>query len=256
MKNTSYRRKALAYASGQGSATSASGLIVESAVDASDRDLSDDSSDREHLTGEIDLTQDEQSVVNASDGASESALSLDDASDQGSNDDAMDVFDALNRSVYIEVDDGEEARIAAEVAKAQRRVAREEAAKRAAQIAKREAEVARREAKREAAKTARLVPDSVGDSKAQADRDALPRDSRGADTPDLQEEQQEPSRPSAVMDRAEREKMRAKYAQYAHYSPTQYASHNEDGTISSESDRSPRGSDNPSVKQSRWGGRG
>ncbi len=256
MKNTSYRRKALAYASGQGSATSASGLIVESAVDTSDRDLSDDSSDREHLTGEIDLTQDDQSVVNASDGESESASSLDDASDQGSNDDAMDVFDALNRSVYIEVDDGEEARIAAEVAKAQRRVAREEAAKRAAQIAKREAEVARREAKREAAKTARLVPDSVGDSKAHADRDALPRDSRGADTPDLQEEQQEPSRPSAVMDRAEREKMRAKYAQYAHYSPTQYASHNEDGTISSESDRSQSGSDKPSVKQSRWGGRG
>ena len=91
---------------------------------------------------------------------------------------------------------------------------------------------------------------------AHADRDALPRDSRGADTPDLQEEQQEPSRPSAVMDRAEREKMRAKYAQYAHYSPTQYASHNEDGTISSESDRSPSGSDKPSVKQSRWGGRG
>ncbi len=194
--------------------------------------------------------------MNASDGESESASSLDDASDQGSNDDAMDVFDALNRSVYIEVDDGEEARIAAEVAKAQRRVAREEAAKRAAQIAKREAEVARREAKREAAKTARLVPDSVGDSKAHADRDALPRDSRGADTPDLQEEQQEPSRPSAVMDRAEREKMRAKYAQYAHYSPTQYASHNEDGTISSESDRSQSGSDKPSVKQSRWGGRG
>ena len=256
MKNTSYRRKALAYASGQGSATSASGLIVESAVDTSDRGLAGGSSDREHLTGEIDLTQDDQSAMNSSDVASESASPLDDEADQGSNDDAMDVFDALNRSVYIEVDDGEEARIAAEVAKAQRRVAREEAAKRAAQIAKREAEVARREAKREAAKTARLVPDSVGDSKAHADRDALPRDSRGADTPDLQEEQQEPSRPSAVMDRAEREKMRAKYAQYAHYSPTQYASHNEDGTISSEGDRPQNNSGKPSVKQSRWGGRG
>lgn len=268
MKNTSYRRKALAYASGQGTAASASGPIVEPAIDASDRGLADDSSDRVHLIGEIDLTQDDQSAASASGVAGESASPLNGSADQSNNEDAMDVFDALNRSVYIEVDDGEEARIAAEVAKAQRRVAREEAAKRAAEVAKREAEAARREAKREAAKTARLVPDSIGDSKVQTDRDAQAgradkvdrdtssRDSRVANSSDLQEEQQEPSRPSAVMDRAEREKMRAKYAQYAHYSPTQYASHNEDGTISSESDRSPSGSDKPSVKQSRWGGRG
>lgn len=257
MKNTSYRRKAITNVTGQTGQTmpvDLDGTVVAGSATPIAPRYTDAGYRRDaHLTGEIDLTRDHE----------------EDGSDQSSREEdngALDVLDALNSSVYIEVDDGEETWLAAQAEKAQRRAAREaaEAARKEAQEAmKREAQKAARDAAREAERKAALEAER---SALEAEREARKAE-REIDRKQEKEArakapvatQEEPIKPSAVMTREEREKLRAQYAQYVHYSPTQYGASNSSGASGNDDptkERETSGSDKPSVKQSRWGGRG
>lgn len=266
MKNTSYRRKAITYAFGQtapiGAPTSVSPKYTDEGFSRND-----------HMTGEIDLTRDAPAT-----GQDATAGRGKASSDNTQDEDALDVLDALNTSIYIEVDDGEEARIAAEEARAERRAAREAAERRAAEReAERRAE-RERLARKEAARSDARDPfaksgSSAGSAKpsgkngsqnvmqaeshtgSQAHTNTNAAANADTDVDTAIDSQDEPIKPSAVMSRAEREKLRAQYAQYVHYSPTQYASGGDRSDSKSDNDSGDE-ADKPSVRQSRWGGRG